>query len=66
MGEIGRAMLKVGLVSEEQLQKVERKAAEKIVSRWREKHGSNVCSMILFKATLSLKGLAGIKEMLED
>lgn len=66
MGEIGRAMLKVGFVTKEQLEKAEREAAEKIVNKWREKYGSDTLSLLLFKMTFSQYGLEAVKSMLKD
>lgn len=69
MGEIGKAMLKAGLVTEEQLKKAEKGAnqetGEKIVNAWRKKYGDHFLSKLLFMTTFSQGGKSAVKEMLE-
>lgn len=70
MGQIGRAMLKAGLVTEDQLKQAEEKAkreiAEDIVNEWKNKYGDNVTSQVLFLSTLCYGGLAQIKVMIKE
>lgn len=65
MGEIGRAMLKVGLVSEGQLKQAEKEAAEEIINKWRRKYGDSSVSKLLFVAAYLRGGETAVKEMLE-
>jgi hypothetical protein len=65
MGEIGRAMLKVGLVTEGQLKQAEKDTVQEMVDVWRKKYGDHFLSKLLFMTTFSQGGKTAVKEMLE-
>lgn len=66
MGQMSEAMLKSGLVTREQIQKVERQKAEEVVEKWKAKFGSDAISLILFQFTFATGGLTAVKEQMSS
>lgn len=65
MNQIAEAMLRAGLITEEQLRQGEQDTREETIKKWREEYGSGLLSVMHFDIVFRRGGFEAVREELK-